>query len=505
MIKRHALIVSLVCVFFLIAACGPTPTPTVTPRPPAPTAIPATATAIPPTATAAPPTATRLPPTATLAPPTATPVPATPTPVPPTPTAVPATATRPPSPTVAPDPATGARLWPQKPCIECHGAAAQGDFGPRLAGAGLSFDQVRLRVRTGKGAMPSFPEAQVSDQELQHIYAWLRSLALPTPTPVARATFPTKALYDFWNSVDAVKTASDFAKDLPARQAGDDAGRLTILKQYAADAIQKGQAAVAQGNQAIQDIPVETVRATLRQVIGQVNAVMGLANKALGENSFGQAWPHAAAMVAISRLDAWPLATQAVRDAGLTGTVRVRVTDRAGGAISGAFVTVLTAHTPVGARTDATGRVTIANVAAVPGLQVKAYAAGQVYHEVHAELSPGATVDAQIALPGANAAGQSPAVAEAAIQPAAGAGNATITLRVKATDPQGAGDLAEDQIFALNPDLGMAYILRAVGGDRYETQVALPGLAAGQHTWYFFAVDHECNTSNVLPVRYTVQ
>ena len=39
---------------------------------------------------------------------------------------------------------------------------------------------------------------------------------------------------------------------------------------------------------------------------------------------------------------------------------------------------------------------TVVNVAAVPQLQVKAYAAGRVYHEVHVNLSPGATADAVI-------------------------------------------------------------------------------------------------------------
>jgi hypothetical protein len=65
--------------------------------------------------------------------------------------------------------------------------------------------------------------------------------------------------------------------------------------------------------------------------------------------------------------------------------------------------------------------------------------------------------------------------------------------------------LAEDQIFALNPDLGVAYILRHASGDQYETQVALPDLPAGQHTWYFFAVDHQCNTSNILAMQYIAQ
>jgi hypothetical protein len=292
---------------------------------------------------------------------------------------------------------------------------------------------------------------------------------------------------------------------LPERLAADDAGRLAILKQHATGAVQQGQAAIAQANQALNDIPAENVRGTIRLVIDNVNAVIGHANNALSQNTFGNAWPQAAEMVRISRLDAWPLATQAVRDAGLVGTVRVRVTNRAGNPIPGAFVTVLTAHTPVGVRADRGGRATIVNVAAVPALQVKAYAAGLVYHEIHVNLSPGATVDGSIALPGPSAGGQTPRVAAAVIEPSSGPGNATVTLRVTATDPQGAPNLAEDQIFALNPDLGAAYILRHVGGNQYQTRVRLPNLRSGLYTWHFFAVDHQCHTSNVLTLQYRAQ
>jgi hypothetical protein len=353
--------------------------------------------------------------------------------------------------------------------------------------------------------MPAFTRDQVSDLELQHIYAWLRSLAPPTPTPIAAPSFPTGALKAMWQQVNDMKVSSDFAKDLPERLADDDAGRLGVLKQHAAAAVQQGQAATGQANQALNEIPDERVRAVIRQVVDHVNAVIGHANQALSQGSFSDAWPQAAEMVRISRLDAWPLATQAVRDAGLVGTVRVRVTNPAGSPIAGAFVTALTAHTPVGVQADNRGRATIVNVAAVPALQVKAYAAGLVYHEVHVNLSPGATADVSIALPGPSAGGQTPAVANAAIEPSSGPGNAAVTFRVTATDPQGALNLAEDQIFALTPALRTAYILRAVGGNQYQVRAALPNLAPGTYTWYFFAVDHQCNTSGILAAQYRVR
>jgi hypothetical protein len=383
---------------------------------------------------------------------------------------------------------------------------AEGDIGPKLAGTGLSFDQVLLQVRRGKDPMPAFKPEEISDQELRHIYAWLRSLSpQPAAVPDARPSFPTAGLTAMWQSVNDMKVKSDFAKDLPERQAADDAGRLAILKQHAGEAVQLGQAAIAQANQALGETPNEQVKAVIRRTLDATNAVIAQGNQALGKGSFAEAWPHAAEMVRISRLDAWPLATQAVRDAGLTGTVRVRVTDSAGRPIAGAFVTVLTALNPVGVRTNDAGQATISHVAAAPALQVKAYAAGRVYHEAHVNLAPGATADVAIVLPGPNTAGQAPIVANAAIQPSVGPGNATITLSVTATDPQGEANLAEDQVFALNPNLGVAYVLRSVGGNRYQAQIQLSNLPKATFTWYFFAVDHQCNTSGVLEARYTVQ
>ena len=375
--------------------------------------------------------------------------------------------------------------------------------------------------------MPDFTAEEVSDVEVQQIYAWLRSLPKPTPeasptevptavaaapiatvvvrvapqsTPIPPPDYPTGALTAFWSLVNDLKVKSDFTKDLPARQAQDDAGRLNVLKGYAGEAVGLGQQALTQGNQALAEIPRATVQADLRQALNAVKQIVDQANQALGRDNYGEAYQNASAMARLSRIEAWPWATQAVRDAGLTGTVRVRVTNRAGQPIPGAFVTVLTAHDPAAALTDADGRATIRNAASVPALQVKAYAAGLVYHEVHVNLAPGATADAAIALPGANPKGQAPAVSAAAAS--AGAGSGGVALRMTVADPQGAADLAEDQLFALNPALGTAYVLQASGGSGYATQVQLPASAAGPQTWYFFAVDHACNTSNVVTQQY---
>jgi cytochrome c550 len=74
------------------------------------------------------------------------------------------------------DAKAGAQAWAASPCIQCHGANAEGGSGPRLAGTSRSFDQLKNIVRNGRGGeMPAFSADQVSDQALAGIYAWLKS------------------------------------------------------------------------------------------------------------------------------------------------------------------------------------------------------------------------------------------------------------------------------------------------------------------------------------------
>jgi mono/diheme cytochrome c family protein len=410
-----------------------------------------------------------------------------------------------------PDPAIGAQLWAQKPCSGCHGAQAMGDIGPRLAGTVLQFDEVLLRVRAGKGDMPAFSEAEVSDLELRHIYAWLESLTPPTPIPeptdtaepnaptsTPRAVLPPSGhLMAFWEDVNWVKVHSDFAKDATPT--------IEALHDRVRQARERGNGALQEADLAIADISDQQAQATIREVKGYVNEILQHANAALNTNDLDAARAEAAKMVEISRLDAWPSASLAVKQAGLTGSVQVRVRDQSGNPIAGALVTALTAPSPAAGITDGNGRVTINDLAAVRVMQVKAYQGGLVYHEVHVTVPAGGRADADITLPGPSVGGQAPAISNVSLSPSSGAGNAQVTFRMTGTDPQGHANIAEDQVFALNPDLGVAYVLRSAGGDNWETTVGLPDLPAGTHTWYFFIVDHQCNTSNVVTRTYTVQ
>jgi hypothetical protein len=322
---------------------------------------------------------------------------------------------------------------------------------------------------------------------------------------MSQPTFPTHALSEMWYFVNEMRIRADFAKDLPVRVASDEAGRLQTVKDYAGDGINQAQQVLAKADQAATEIPNESVRSIIREIVAETNQVVDHLNRARAAGNYSGAWAEAAAAVSICRIDTLPWATQAVRDAGLVGTASVRVVDLAGQPIAGAFVTVLTAHTPLAGQTDSSGRATFSNVAAVPALPVKAYIEGRVYHEYNFNVSPGATADGTIALPPISGQPVAPEVSDASIQPASGPGNATVTFGLTATDPQGSLDLAEDQIFALNSDLGLAYVLLGVGGNRYEARITLPDLTAGVHTWHFFAVDHECNTSNIIALRYSAE
>ncbi len=74
--------------------------------------------------------------------------------------------------------AQGEALWQQLPCQGCHGARAQGEAGLNvpLAGLTLDFAQFAAQVRRGPADMPAFPPEQISDTDLAHLWAWLRTL-----------------------------------------------------------------------------------------------------------------------------------------------------------------------------------------------------------------------------------------------------------------------------------------------------------------------------------------
>jgi len=74
------------------------------------------------------------------------------------------------------DPVAGKALWDGNTtsCKNCHGAKAEGGYGPDLAGRKLTNAQFTHAVQKPWGVMPSFP--QFNDKQLADMYAYVVNL-----------------------------------------------------------------------------------------------------------------------------------------------------------------------------------------------------------------------------------------------------------------------------------------------------------------------------------------
>ena len=73
----------------------------------------------------------------------------------------------------------GEALWQTLPCRDCHGDNGQGaetSMNVGLAGTRITFTSFVDAVRRGPADMHPFAAEQISDEQLAHLYAWLRSL-----------------------------------------------------------------------------------------------------------------------------------------------------------------------------------------------------------------------------------------------------------------------------------------------------------------------------------------
>src|SRR5688572_12614349 len=95
------------------------------------------------------------------------------------------------------DPAAGKTLWDgnQTSCKNCHGAAAEGGFGPDLAGRKLSLASVTRAVRQPWGIMPAFKDTQLgyTDKGLADLVAYFDSLPAPSQPGKWRYELPAGA------------------------------------------------------------------------------------------------------------------------------------------------------------------------------------------------------------------------------------------------------------------------------------------------------------------------
>lgn len=146
---------------------------------------------------------------------------------------------------VSGDATRGAERFSRLPCAGCHGAMAQGQFGPPLAGTSLTFEEVRRQVRSPRDQMPAFDESTVSDRDLRDIYRWLTSLKPPTPTaqvtlPAAEATAQARDRFFPLFNAQAVRARMETLDEAALRVEGtivavDEQGRYTEVRLQMAD------------------------------------------------------------------------------------------------------------------------------------------------------------------------------------------------------------------------------------------------------------------------------
>src|SRR5580704_3142821 len=76
----------------------------------------------------------------------------------------------------------GKRVFVRDGCYECHGYAGQGTIaGARLAPPVLNAQGMIRYIRKPAGAMPAFTDKVLSDQEVNDIYAYLKTIPAPKP------------------------------------------------------------------------------------------------------------------------------------------------------------------------------------------------------------------------------------------------------------------------------------------------------------------------------------
>jgi mono/diheme cytochrome c family protein len=110
----------------------------------------------------------------------------------PTPASSPSNTIAPVSDAYIPSLENGQAAWNQAQCVACHGPLALGGIGPQLATTELSYEEFLHAVRTASPPKPAYDVAQLPDQTVYDIYAWVRTqipqLQLPTPSSVGPAT-----------------------------------------------------------------------------------------------------------------------------------------------------------------------------------------------------------------------------------------------------------------------------------------------------------------------------
>ena len=82
---------------------------------------------------------------------------------------------------VAQDADNGKRLYVKNGCYECHGYAAQGGAGPRIAPRPLAVAAFSAYIRKPAAQMPPYTAKVMSDAEVADVRAYLATVPEPPP------------------------------------------------------------------------------------------------------------------------------------------------------------------------------------------------------------------------------------------------------------------------------------------------------------------------------------
>jgi mono/diheme cytochrome c family protein len=107
-----------------------------------------------------------------------------------------------------PDLEQGQATWRETQCPACHGPSAMGGIGPQLASTTLSYEQFLQAVRVARSPKPAYPEAQLPDQAVYDMYAWVRTqippvqwaASSPSPMPAQMAEAADTMGMTIWTS-----------------------------------------------------------------------------------------------------------------------------------------------------------------------------------------------------------------------------------------------------------------------------------------------------------------
>src|SRR5512134_2381397 len=91
------------------------------------------------------------------------------------------------------DATRGQQIWQQANCKNCHGANGEGAFAAPRAGDGKTAEEWIKQVRTPRANMPTFSEAQISDQAIADMQTYMQTLIAPASFAPTQFPLPANA------------------------------------------------------------------------------------------------------------------------------------------------------------------------------------------------------------------------------------------------------------------------------------------------------------------------